>query len=117
MKNTHLKIRFVREQKNLTQSFIAEKINVSNKTYLSIEAGRSPITIERLQDIALALDVTLDYLLEEGEVAPDTITPTLSSIQNHIKDLESRIQHLEADKKTHEAATDPLWKEIEGSAD
>lgn len=64
-----LKIKNLRERMELSQDQLAEKSGVSSRTVWSCEAGKSNITLAKLQNIATALNV-----------------PMLSLIQNETKD-------------------------------
>lgn len=59
------RIRESRKKKNLTQEQLAEKVNIS-PTFLSmIETGMKPGSFDTYMRIAIALDVTLDYLSQD----------------------------------------------------
>lgn len=59
------RIRESRKKKKLTQEQLAEKINIS-PTFLSmIETGMKPGSFDTYMRIAIALDVTLDYLSQD----------------------------------------------------
>ena len=51
------KIKNIRELKNLTQEFIAEKLDVSQAAYSRMENGETKITDEKLNQIAEILEV------------------------------------------------------------
>lgn len=51
------KIKNIRELKNLTQEFIAEKLDVSQAAYSRMENGETKITDEKLAQIAEILEV------------------------------------------------------------
>lgn len=57
------KIRFLREQKKLRHEDMAERMGISGSTYGRLEAGDTKMSIERLQQIAQVLDVSVDELL------------------------------------------------------
>jgi len=46
------KIRMIREIKGLKQDYLAQKLNVTQKTYSLMEQGKSPISIDQLHLIA-----------------------------------------------------------------
>lgn len=56
-------IKSVRLSKGITGKFVAEKLNVSLSTYYEIEAGRRNVTIERVEEIASILGMTIIDLL------------------------------------------------------
>lgn len=53
-------IKEIRISKNLKQSFIAQKVGISQTAYSDIERGKtSHITLQRLEQVATALDVSI----------------------------------------------------------
>jgi len=63
----HEKIRFFRHAKGLTQEQMAEKLDITPVAYSNIERGKSGILMERLEEIAKAIEVDLLDLLSLGE--------------------------------------------------
>lgn len=59
-----IKIRKVREIKNFSQQYVADKLSVSQSTYSDIENGKTPISEEKLTLIANILDVSVDVIKE-----------------------------------------------------
>ncbi len=57
------RIRAIRCQRGLTQEQLAEKTGVSWSAISNLERGKHMVSIERLLDIATALDVGLETLL------------------------------------------------------
>lgn len=51
------KIRNIRELKNLTQEYVAERIDISQAAYSKIENGETKISEEKLVQIAQVLEV------------------------------------------------------------
>lgn len=60
-------IRDLREDKNMTQAVMAEKLGMSETGYAKIERGESGIKIEKLQQIAQVLEVSLADLIPFGD--------------------------------------------------
>lgn len=56
-------IRDIREDRGMTQSEMAEKLNMSETGYAKIERGESGVRVERLWQIAQVLGVNLTDLL------------------------------------------------------
>ena len=52
------KIKNIRELKNLTQEYIAERLDISQAAYSRLESGETKISKEKLIQIAEALEVT-----------------------------------------------------------
>jgi len=59
------KIRRIRQQKKMSQDRLSKKADLALNTIVKIETGESPNpTLDTLQKIAKALDVSLDQLLK-----------------------------------------------------
>lgn len=54
----------IRKQKNMSQEHLALKIRLGRDAYRKMEAGHSPISLERLIDICAVLKVDLRDLLD-----------------------------------------------------
>ncbi|CAM4064763.1 Helix-turn-helix [Pedobacter westerhofensis] len=65
-KTVSANIRKVREKKNFTQDYLAAKLAISQNAYSKIELGYSKITINRLIEIAIILEVEVRTLLNQG---------------------------------------------------
>ena len=60
------KIKYLREEKGITQQQLAEILNINRVTLSGYEIGRRTPDIYTLKKIANRLDVTIDYLLDEN---------------------------------------------------
>jgi transcriptional regulator with XRE-family HTH domain len=58
------KIRGLRELRNYTQDYIAEKLNITQQQYSNIEKGHFDISVGKLYKIAEALDVPPSTILD-----------------------------------------------------
>ncbi|MCX2478706.1 helix-turn-helix transcriptional regulator [Pedobacter sp. MC2016-15] len=56
-------IRKIREYRNYTQDYLAAKLSISQNAYSKIELGYSKITLDRLFQIAIILDVEVVQLI------------------------------------------------------
>ena len=56
---------------NLTQSQLAEEINISDSYMSYIERGEKSLSLETLVSLALRLGVSVDYLLQESVPSND----------------------------------------------
>lgn len=56
-------IRKIREYRNYTQDYLAAKLKISQNAYSKIELGYSKITIDRLIQIAIILEVEVMQLI------------------------------------------------------
>lgn len=58
------RIKEIRLKRNLTQEALAEKADISNTQQISnIERGLSGLSVGKLKDVCIALDIDADYLL------------------------------------------------------
>ncbi|QEH61935.1 helix-turn-helix transcriptional regulator [Spiroplasma chinense] len=58
------KIQLLRKENNLTQSELAEKLNVSRQAVQKWEAGTATPDVLKLPELAKIFNVTIDYLLD-----------------------------------------------------
>jgi transcriptional regulator with XRE-family HTH domain len=61
------RIRRVREFKNLSQQYVADKLSVSQSTYSDMENGKIAVSEEKLAMIANVLDVSVDVINEYND--------------------------------------------------
>ncbi|WP_394261214.1 helix-turn-helix domain-containing protein [Moraxella boevrei] len=57
------KIRFLRQQKNLTQEQVAELLDLTPQAYSKIEQGKTRLNIERIQQIANIFNIDITDLI------------------------------------------------------
>ena len=62
-----LKIREIREEKNLTQGQLAEKLGVVAHNVGDLERGKCEPSINMLIKIARALEISVDYLIGNAD--------------------------------------------------
>lgn len=110
-----LKIAKLRKRHNITQEQLAEKLDISIKHCSSIERGVSSLSLEKLIEVSILFDVSLDYLVKNTSSsensADDILTalpPSIISIllsQNETeKDL--LLEYLQLYTKIHVNQTD-----------
>lgn len=58
-------MRILRESKDYSQEYVADVLNINQKTYSSLESGKSKITVERINQLADLYHVKPDYFLSE----------------------------------------------------
>ena len=63
IRSVSLNIRKVREYRNYTQDYLAAKLLISQNAYSKIELGYSKITLDRLFQIAIILEVEVMQLI------------------------------------------------------
>lgn len=61
-------IRNTRERLAYTQEYLAAKLSISQNAYSKIELGYTKITVERLFQIAVILDVDIHDLIDAEKV-------------------------------------------------
>ena len=66
------KLRFLRKYQHLTQTEIANQLNINQRTYSQYETGANEPNFETLKKLANLFDVSIDYLLENDRSLSDT---------------------------------------------
>lgn len=84
------RIREVRSSKQLTQEYIAETAGVNVSHISNIELNKVKVSLTLLVQICNALDVSVDYLLENEYHCPNSALET--ELLNAIKDLSNEQQ-------------------------
>ena len=59
------RIKDLREDNDLTQQQIADKIGITQRKYSYIETGTQPLTDEILVKLSRFYDVSIDYILKQ----------------------------------------------------
>ena len=62
------RIRNLREDRDLTQSYMGKVLNISQRVYSNYETGTRSIPIEILSKIADFYDTSVDYLIERTNI-------------------------------------------------
>jgi len=98
-----------REEKRLTQAYIAFKSGMSQPNYSDIERGKTRPSIEQLKTFAEILNVTVDELISDvkkeksannqpvashGEFEHSELVRTLEEKDSYIRTLESQLADL-----------------------
>lgn len=66
-----MRLKNIREDKDITQAEIANLLNCKQNTYQQYEAGKRQIPLEALIKLAKFYDTSIDYLLEiTDEIKP-----------------------------------------------
>jgi transcriptional regulator with XRE-family HTH domain len=58
------RIRLIRQHKGLSQEYVANKMNISQAAYSKIERRAGTSTFYTLEKVALALDVSILFLVD-----------------------------------------------------
>ena len=85
------RIKSVRREKHLTLEKLAEQINISRNFLWEIEAGRKAPAIGTLYDLALSLDVSVDYLMGLSLEPRNIGKPDLSAHRKAVSDIIMKI--------------------------
>jgi transcriptional regulator with XRE-family HTH domain len=65
MKDIGQRIRKIRENKEYTQEYVANKLDISQNTYSKIESGNIKLTIDRIGELSKILDIPIEDLLSD----------------------------------------------------
>lgn len=72
------RVKKLREQRNFTQEYLAEKVGIEQATLSNIERGKSHPTVDTLEKLAIALDVEVYLFFKFDEKL---------SLENKIKEV------------------------------
>lgn len=81
------RIKEVRNEKHLTQEYLANVTGVNVSHVSNVETNKVKISLTLLVNICNALDVTMDYLLENEYHTPTSTTE--KELFNAIKDMDA----------------------------
>lgn len=65
MVHAHRIMRILRDSNDYSQEYVASVLNINQKTYSSIESGKSKLTLQRIKQLADLYHVKPDYFLSE----------------------------------------------------
>ena len=86
------KIRDLRMQKNLSQEYVASFLGIDTSSYHRLERGVSPLTVQRLELIAQAFEISLSDLFDPT----DSDKMKVDMDDTYIIHLEEEIRFLRA---------------------
>lgn len=66
--NMNNRIKDLREDNDLTQQMVADKIGITQRKYSYIETGVQPLTDEILIKLSRLYDTSIDYILKQTEI-------------------------------------------------
>lgn len=89
------KLKELRKEKKLTQTELASKLNISQKSYSNWESGKVEPTLDNIIKLANILDVTVDYLLGRS----DNFSNTIVLSKNNMKSFSKRLKELRLEKE------------------
>lgn len=67
MNKTKDRIKFLREERHLSQEQVAEKMGISPNSYGKLERGETKLTLEKLEQIANIFDMDIVELINSEE--------------------------------------------------
>ncbi|MCR6637508.1 MAG: helix-turn-helix domain-containing protein [Sporocytophaga sp.] len=100
MSTLGVKIKKLRELRNLTQGHMAEKLGISQSAYSKIELDETNVGYERLEQIARALDVSVQDVLAFDEKMFFSVMHNQNSsvgyvVHNNVQLAEKEREHYE----------------------
>lgn len=98
-------IKRIRQEKNITQADISEKLNLAQNNYGKIERGITELTVTRLYEIAKVLEVSANELLDEPIQATDNVK--INALEERVLNLE---EFISMQRQVLEARTQKLEK-------
>lgn len=83
-------IKRLREERGLTQQQIADMVNMHRSNYSKVENGQRELSIIALNKIAKYFGITLDNLVNSGDIPQEIIIEDKSTMEQlkHIQELE-----------------------------
>jgi transcriptional regulator with XRE-family HTH domain len=73
------KIKKIRELKNFSQKYMADKLNITQSSYSNLECGKMKISEERLKDIGLLLEIDPELIKQFNESFVYNLSPNISN--------------------------------------
>lgn len=104
-------IRKLRENQQLTQDDMAERLGISKNGYGKIERGQSELSLKRLKQIAEILGVDMAELMNNKDLI--FIGKNRDFVQNNYHDNQIQIEKLQLIIKHQEQRIDDLQKLLE----
>ncbi|MDR0828877.1 MAG: helix-turn-helix domain-containing protein [Prevotellaceae bacterium] len=104
MNNVGVKIRKLREERNVSQEFMADKLKINQSSYGRLEKSDSRLTVPRLLEIADVLNISVSVLFGEkatqiikennGDNAQANIGTLIQQDKEYIASLKEEITFL-----------------------
>lgn len=104
-------IRKLRENQQLTQDDMAERLGISKNGYGKIERGQSELSLKRLKQIAEILGVDMAELMNNKDLI--FVGKNRDFVQNNYHDNQIQIEKLQLIIKHQEQRIDDLQKLLE----
>ena len=90
-RNCGIRIKELRNRKNMTQMELSEKFNISYRYLSRIENGNSVASIDLLVDMADYFGVTLDYLLMGKENETSGLKQRLKAAIDILEEVQNAV--------------------------
>lgn len=74
----------LRKEHNMTQEQLAERLDISIKHCSAVERGLSSLSLEKLVDVSILFDVSLDYLVKGNSESDFSIQHIWASLPQSI---------------------------------
>lgn len=111
------RIRYLRQQNNLTQLELAKKLNIGNSTLSQYESGARVPSDEIKKNIAEIFDVSIDYLLGISNLKKSNTKSITESNDRLIKDALADSGLLDIDGKLTDEGAEVVADFIRSNAD
>lgn len=76
-------MRILRESNDYSQEYVANVLNINQKTYSNLESGKTKITLERLSKLAKLYGISVEVFLKDELPMIDFNLVKLISFPNH----------------------------------
>jgi transcriptional regulator with XRE-family HTH domain len=92
----HYRLKQLREENNLLQREIAEKLNMPRSTYVNYENGSREPDVETIKKIANYYNCTIDYLLGMTEIRNSDEKQEFTFAMEYMKNNRITVKQLKA---------------------
>lgn len=111
----------LREEKGVSQKWMADRLGIDRNTYREIEAGKTEIIYKRLPEIAVLLGVSLEALFREDDAAGERLEEAKAEYGKQMKRLtdsyDLKLRDLEKELSSKNEIIDILKKQIRDKED
>ncbi len=88
------KIRKLRQEKGYSQQYMALKLNISQNAYCKIERGETRLSMEKLGQLAGALDTSIEKMISQEEEATANDKVRLENLEREVNFLKAMLKEL-----------------------
>lgn len=90
------KIRLLRNERGLSQAYVASELKLSTKTYSRMENGESKLYLDILMRLADLLNVRISQIIDDKD-SHDGICGHHHQLDSELKTYKEKVRSLEAD--------------------